>query len=105
MTRRYINLREEAPALRRAEVLLERIRQDAPEPDPELDALRAGIAIIHRAAANGRNVDLFTLDRMRRVLARIASVPPFSRETVTRGLVRSSALNETRELLTRLAAR
>ena len=95
MARSLIDPRNEVRALRRAAVLLERVRQDEAARDPELDRLQAGIGTIQRAAADGRAIDPSAIDRMMTLLARVA---PDDHD-----LVRRNALGETRELLERLA--
>ena len=99
MIRTFLDPRDEAPALRRAAVLLERVRQDGG--DAAFAELEACVAAMRRAAAAGRLVHHSALDRMTSTLARIAP------QSCARGasideIVRSNALTETRELLGRL---
>ena len=98
----YIDLRDEAPALRRAAVLLERVRQDGAEHDSDFEALHAGIAAMQRAAVAGRQVHSSAIGRMEAVLVRITPLS-CSRDSSIYDLLRCNALVETRELLARLA--
>ena len=102
MARSFIDPRDEAPALRRAAVLLERVRQDGGERDSDFEALHAGIGAMQRAAAAGRQIQSSAIGRMEALLARI--IPPScSRDGSLYELLRWNALVETRELLGRLA--
>lgn len=99
MARTFIDPRDEAPALRRAGVLLERVRQDGG--DAAFAELEASVAAMRRAAAAGRLVHRSALDRMTSMLARIAP-QSCGRGASIGEIVRSNALAETRELLGRL---
>lgn len=98
--RTLIDPGREAPALRRAAVLLERVRQDGGGSD--IAELEAGVAAMRRAAAAGRLVHYSALDRMTAMLARIAPLPCVGGAGVGE-IVRCNALTETRELLARLS--
>jgi hypothetical protein len=100
MSQTFIDPHTEAPALRRAAVLLERVRQDGG--GSEIAELEASVATMRRAAAAGRLVHHSALDRMSAVLARIAP-QPCGRGTSVGEIVRCNALTETRELLLRLS--
>ena len=99
--RTFINPGDEAPALRRAAVLLERIRQDEGNP-ADFAELEAGVAAMQRAAAAGRLVHHSALERMLSTLARLAP-QSCARGAKISEIVRCNALTETRELLGRLA--
>lgn len=101
MMRTFLDPRDEAPALRRAAILLERARQDGS--DENLAELEASVATMRRAATAGRLVHHSALDRMMATLLRI---PPRScgRDASTDDIIRCNALTETREVLFRLAA-
>ena len=99
MVRTFLDPRDEAPALRRAAVLLERVRQDGG--DTAFAELEASIAAMRRAAAAGRLVHHSALDRMSSTLARIAPQSCASGASIGE-IVRANALTETRELLGRL---
>ncbi|HEX6641060.1 MAG TPA: hypothetical protein VF215_08095 [Thermoanaerobaculia bacterium] len=99
MIRTFFEPRDEEPALRRAALLLERVREDGG--DPDFAELETSIAIMRRAAAAGRLVHHSALDRMAATLARTAP------QSCARGasigeIVRCNALTETREILGRL---
>ncbi|HEX6095895.1 MAG TPA: hypothetical protein VF432_06190 [Thermoanaerobaculia bacterium] len=99
MIRTFLDPRDEAPALRRAAVLLERVREDGG--DTAFAELQASVATLRRAAAAGHLVHHSALDRMTSTLTRIA--PQSSTRGASIGdIVRSNALTETRELLGRL---
>ena len=98
----FIDPRHEGPALRRAAILLERVRQDGGGRDSDFEALRAGIGAMQRAAAAGRGVHSSAIGRMEELLARIAPPSP-SRKAGVYELLRYDAFAETRELLRRLA--
>jgi len=102
MTTSFIDPRDEAPALRRAALLLERVHEDGSERDSDFETLRAGIEAMLRAAAAGRKVHDSAIGRMEVVLARIAP-PSCSHDASIHDIVRCNALVETRELLWRLA--
>jgi hypothetical protein len=98
----YIDPSGEMFALRRAAVLLKRIRQDSGDADPRLGALEAGVCAIQRAALAGRLIHPSAMERLNAVLGDIA-VPSASAAaaTVSELLVRN-ALAETRDILRRL---
>lgn len=104
MERTFIDLREEASALRRVSVLLERLREDVGARNSDLEELQAGVDSMRRAAAAARTIHPSAIDRMATVLRRI-SASADARDGSVCQLVRSNALLETRELLDRLAHR
>ena len=97
----FIDPRDEAPALRRAALLLERVRQDGIVVDSALEELGAGIASMQRAAAAGRLIHYSAIDRMEALLVRLT--PPFQcrSDASVYELLRCNALAETGELLQR----
>lgn len=99
----FIDPRDEGPALRRAAMLLEHVREDAPALDPRLEELVAGIGTLQRAAAAGRTVHISALARLRAVLADATPVvaPPAGGRAEE--LVRWNTFAELRELFRRLA--
>jgi len=101
MMRTFLDPRDEAPALRRAAILLERARQDGS--DENLAELEASVATMRRAAAAGRLVHHSALDRMLATLLRIPS-QSCGHDASIDEVIRCNALSETRELLFRLAA-
>lgn len=100
MIRTFLNPRDEAPALRRAAILLERARQDGANED--FAEMQAGVATMQRAAAAGWLVHHSAVDRM---IATLSRMTPLScgRDASIEEVVRCNALTETRELLFRLA--
>lgn len=101
MARTFIDPRDEAPALRRAAILLERVRQDGGASDSGFEALQAGVDAMRRAAASGRTVHHSAIDRLAAELGRIARASD-AREQSVYELLRSNALVETCELVERL---
>lgn len=101
MARIFIDPRGEAPALRRAALLLERVRQDGGAPDSDFEALQAGVDAMRRAAASGRTIHHSAIDRLATVLGRI-STSANARDRSVYELLRSNALLETCELVERL---
>jgi hypothetical protein len=96
----FIDAREEGPALRRASILLERLRQDDDARDQDIVTLEAGVCAIRRAVLAGRLVHSSAIERLEALLDRIAPVVSDDR----RDLLRYNAIVETRELLHRLTA-
>lgn len=103
MARPFIDPGDEAPALRRAAVLLERVREDGGARDSELSLLQTGIVEMQRAASDGRAIQPSAIDRLTDVLARVAPQASCPRDASIEDLVRWNALAETRELLSRLS--
>lgn len=103
MARAFIDPRDEAPALRRAAALLERVREDGGARDSELTLLQDGIVEIQRAAAAGRPIRPSAIDRLTGVLARVPAPASCPRDASIEDLVRWNALAETREVLVRLS--
>lgn len=103
MAATFIDPRNESPALRRAAVLLERVRQDGEAADCDFEALEAGIGAMRRAAAAGRLIHHSAIDRMETLLARLTPPFPCPSSASVYQLLRCNALAETRELLQRLA--
>lgn len=101
MARTFIDPRDEAPALRRAAILLERVRQDGGARDSDFEALQAGVDAMRRAAASGRTIHHSAIDRLATVLGRISSSSN-ARDRSVYELLRSNALLETCELVERL---
>lgn len=101
MARTFIDPRDEAPALRRAAILLERVRQDGGARDSDFEALQAGVDAMRRAAASGRTIHHSAIDRLATVLGRISSSSD-ARDRSVPELLRSNALVETCELVERL---
>ena len=95
MRRRFVDPRDETPALRRAAILLERATEDCGDAACELMAVLEGIAAMRDAAADGQLVDWSTVERLDAAIAPIE-------DDVADDLVRLNALEETRELLLRL---
>ena len=99
MIRTFFDPRKEAPALRRAAALLERVREDGGgETYAELEA---GIDALRRAAAAGRLVHHSALERVRVLLERLAPLS-CARGANMDEIVRCNAIAETRELIRRL---
>lgn len=101
MPRTFIDPRDEAPALRRAAILLERVRQDGGARDSDFEALQAGVDAMRRAAASGRTIHHSAIDRLATVLGRI-STSSNARDRSVYELLRSNALLEACELVERL---
>jgi hypothetical protein len=101
MIRTFLDPRDEAPALRRAAILLERALEDGA--DEEFAELQAGVATLQRAAAAGRLVHHSAIDRMIATLSRLVPLS-CGRGASIGQIVRCNALMEARELLDRLAA-
>ena len=99
MIRTFLDPRDEAAALRRAAILLERAREDGA--DEDFAELEASVATMQRAAAAGRLVHHSAVDRMIATLARMAP-QSCSRDASIDQVIRCNALTETRELLFRL---
>lgn len=93
---------EEASALRRAALLLERVTEDGASADAEIDLLRTVVGRMQRAVETGQPLLHSTIERMERMLARLASHPAGVQRTGVHELVRRNALAETRELLARM---
>jgi hypothetical protein len=104
MARTFIDPRDEAPALRRAAILLGRVRQDGGARDSDLETLQAGVDAMRRAAASGRTIHHSAIDRLATVLGRISSSSS-ERDRSVYGLLRSNALLESCELVERLTRR
>lgn len=102
VARPFIDLSNEAPALRRAAVLLERVRQDGGRRDPDLEELQAGIDAMRRAAAAGRQVHDSAIGRIEAVLARVEMPARCSHDDSVYDLLRCNALVETREIVRRV---
>ena len=98
----FIDPRDETPALRRAAVLLARVREDAGGGDSSVAALQEGIGAMQRAAKAGLKVPSSAIAGMEVVLEQVVPPAPSSDGSVS-DLVRCNALIETRELLARLA--
>ena len=100
MMRTFFDPRDEAPALRRAAILLERARQDGS--NEHLAELEASVATMRRAATAGRLLHHSALDRMLATLSRLP-VHSCGHDASIDDIIRCNALTETRELLFRLA--
>ena len=98
MVEPFLDPRDEGPALRRAALLLERVRQDGGSDIADLGAI---VATMRRAAAAGRLVHHSALDQMTATLARLASQPCGGASIGE--IIRCDALTETGELLARLS--
>ena len=85
-------------ALRRAAMLLERVRQDAIGREPVLEELEAGVSAIRRAVAAGHSVHSSAVERLSSLLVCIPSAP--APDLSAR--VRRSVLAEVGEVLGRL---
>jgi len=102
MERVFIRPRDEAPAIRRAAILLERVREDGGARESEIESIQAGLGTMQRAAEAGRSIPVAAIDRLEAALARV-SVPPDATDGANvHDLVRANAIEETRELLSRL---
>ena len=93
--------RAEAPALRRAAILLQRACEGGA--DEDFAALLSGVAAMQRAAAAGLLVDHDGVDRMRATLSGMAPLS-CGRGSSMEHIVRCNAMTEMRDLLIRLAA-
>ncbi|HEX6098718.1 MAG TPA: hypothetical protein VF432_20550 [Thermoanaerobaculia bacterium] len=100
MRRAFFDPRREDAALRRAAVLLERIRQDGG--GETYAELQASIDTMRRAAAAGRMVHRSAIERVTSLLARLEPLS-CGRGASVGDLVRCNAIAETRELIQRLA--
>lgn len=96
----FIDVRGEAPALRRASILLERLREDSGAMDRDIAALEAGICAMRRAVLAGQLVHSSAIERLGALLDRVA--PAAADDPAD--LLRFDAIVETRELLRRLSA-
>lgn len=103
MGRVFIEPKREAPAIRRAAVLLERALEDGEERDSGIKLLQDGLGTIQRAAQAGRWIPEKAIDRLEAALDRVSLPPAASDAGRAHDLVRSNALAETRELVTRLS--
>lgn len=99
----FIDPRSEAPALRRAALLFERVRQDAAANDPEMETLEAGLTAIRRAAMGGHRVHRSAVEGMQELARRIAARGSWRLSITVEDLLRRNALAEVRALLRRLA--
>lgn len=99
----FIDPAIEIQSLRRAAVLVERVRQDGAEPDPRLDEIASGLRTLQRAAAAGRWVHHSAIERLRTVLANVAGPTSCAQTASVYELLRCNAIVETGELLGRLA--
>jgi hypothetical protein len=100
MSTMLIDPRDEMAAIRRAAVLLERVRQDGKGRDPDVEVLLRGIATLQSAAAAGRGLQFSAIAEMKAVLAR--TTLPSMRERTGYELLRWNAIVDSRELLGRL---
>jgi hypothetical protein len=102
--RTFVDLQQEAPALRRAAVLLERVREDAAPDDVEIELLVSEVMAMQRAAARGRKVHSSAIHcaeaALERFAPRVSGAPPS-----VRNVIRWNAVVESQELLRRLGQR
>jgi hypothetical protein len=101
MTRVFVRPRDEAPAIRRAAILLERVREDGGARESEIEPIQAGLGTMQRAAEAGRSIPAAAVVRLEAALDRV-SVPVATDGANVHDVVRANAIEETRELLSRL---
>ena len=102
MGRVFIRPRDEAPAIRRAAILLERVREDGGVRESEIEPIQAGLGTMKRAADAGRSIPAAAIDRLEAALDRVSFPPVATDGANVHELVRANAIEETRELLSRL---
>lgn len=102
--RTFVDLQNEAPALRRAAVLLERVREEATPDDVGIELLVSEVVAMQRAAARGRKVHSSAIECAEAALERFAPRVSVAPPTV-RNVIRWNAVVETQEVLRRIGHR
>jgi hypothetical protein len=101
MSTNLIDATREIGSLRRAAILLERVRQDGAA---DLETLSAGVSTIQRLTCSGCPIHRAAIQHLQAVLCRMAPAatpPPIGRPVGE--ILRWNALVETRDLLDRLS--